>query len=144
MLNAHRFSLLLLVGFLGCASAPSSSSSVVNPPRSQVITQKEIDDYGPGGSVYDLVNKLRPNFLRSRGQTSLSGGTSPVAGELPGVGGEFYPNVFVDDITYGDISSLRGLQPNQVGEIRFYQAAEAERKFGPGNPGGVIAITNRR
>lgn len=144
MRNTRRFSLLLLAGFLGCASAPSSSGSVANPPRLQVITLKEIDDYGLGGTVYDLVSKLRPNFLSSRGQTSIFGGTSPVAGEIAGARGQFYPNVYVDDISYGDISSLRSLQPIQVGEIRFYQAAEAERKFGPGNSSGVIAITTRR
>ncbi len=152
--------ILILAGSVGCASASSTLPNTdTRAPNYQMITQKEIDSYGAGGTALDMINKLRPNFLRSRGQTSIHGGTSPVQGALPkasgsmnnptvdpsaGPRGEFYPNVFLDGVNYGDVSSLRNLQANQLGEIRLYQPSEAERKFGPGNSAGVIAITTRK
>jgi len=152
MIRARTLALLILAASGGCASASSSPSGAgPSGPRSQVITQKEIDRYGAGGTAYDLISKLRPNFLSSRGQTSIYGGTSPVQGELAptsgsgqGPRGEYYANVYVDGANYGQISSLRNIEAALIGEIRFYSGPEAERKFGPGNSPGVIAITTRR
>jgi hypothetical protein len=149
MVCARAIAVAILAGSLGCASAPSGTG--MSAPRSQIITEQEIEANATIGTAYDLISKLRPNFLSSRGATSISGGVSPVQGQLPptdasgpGPRGEFFPNVYLDGIKYGELSSLREIQSTQIGEVRFYQASEAERKFGPGNPAGVIAITTRR
>jgi len=43
----------------------------------------------------------------------------------------------------GTIQFLASLDPQAVGEIRFYTTSEATTLFGPRNLGGVIAITRR-
>ena len=90
---------------------------------------------GVGGSAYEVISRLRPGFLVSRGQTTLQPGTAPTSG---------YPNVYLDGVSYGELASLRTIDAGQIEDVRMFQAWEAQTKFGMGNNGGVIAITTRR
>ncbi len=99
-----------------------------------MLGYEEISRSGIGGSAYDVISRLRPAFLVSRGQTTVSAGQAAAS----------YPNVYLDGVAYGDITALRTIDASHIGEIRMYQAWEAQTKFGMGNDGGVIAITTRR
>ncbi|HLE56057.1 MAG TPA: hypothetical protein VJB15_03170 [Rhodothermia bacterium] len=132
MVRARMLPVVMIAFSLGCASASSSGTSGENR-KSQVITQKEISSAGMSGTAFEVVSRLRPNFLVSRGQTTISG--QSVAS---------YPNVYLDGVAFGDINALRNIDSAQIAEIRLYQAWEAQTKFGLGNNGGVIAITTRR
>lgn len=127
-----RMSFVLVVAAMsfGCAG---SSSGVSGDRRSQIITQQEINAAGMSGNAFELISRLRPNFLVSRGQTTLSGEASTA-----------YPNVYLDGVAFGDLGTLRNIDSGQIAEIRLYPAWEAQTKFGLGNNGGVIAITTRR
>lgn len=130
----HRARLLPLIFValsLGCA--PPSSPGDGGERKSQVITQQEITAAGMSGNAYELISRLRPAFLVSRGQTTLSGDQSVA-----------YPNVYLDGVAFGDINTLRNIDSAQIAEVRMYQSWEAQTKFGLGNSGGVIAITTRR
>jgi hypothetical protein len=94
----------------------------------------EIRQANVGGNAYDVISRLRPGFLVSRGQTTISNGTQASS----------YPNVYLDGVAYGDINTLRNIDAIQIAEVRLFQAWEAQTKFGVGNNGGVIAITTRR
>ena len=132
MVRTRLLSLLIVAMSIGCASASTSGSG--GERRSQLITQKEIAASGMSGSAFEVITRLRPNFLVSRGQTTLNNGESTAS----------YPNVYLDGVTFGDINTLRNIDSAQIAEIRLYQAWEAQTKFGMGNSGGVIAITTRR
>ena len=132
MVQARLLPILIVAMSVGCASA-SSSGGVGGDRRSQIITQQEISSAGMSGNAYELIQRLRPGFLVSRGQTTLSGDQSVA-----------YPNVYLDGIAFGDMGTLRNIDTAQIAEIRLYQAWEAQSKFGLGNNGGVIAITTRR
>jgi hypothetical protein len=133
-MTASRTLMLLATGaFLGCTSAVSSTSGG-SAPSSRVLSYEEISRAGVSGTAYDVISRLRPSFLVSRGETTLINGTATSS----------YPNVYVDGVVYGDITTLRNIDSNQVAEVRLYQASEAQTKFGMGNNGGVIAITTRR
>jgi hypothetical protein len=101
-------------------------------PRSSAnaLTEAEIASV-PAGNLYDLIEKMRPNFLRARGQTSIT---------LPGTE---YPTVYLDGRPYGEISSLRSIVPLQVKLVRYYSSAEAAGKFGMGSGSGVIEVTSK-
>ena len=133
-MTAPRLVLLLVIGSLiGCASAGSSGGGG-SAPDSRVLRADEIRQANVGGSAYDVISRLRPGFLVSRGQTTISNGTAASS----------YPNVYLDGVPYGDIATLRNIDANHIGEVRLFQAWEAQTKFGVGNNGGVIAITTRR
>ena len=80
-------------------------------------------------TVYDALQRLRPQWLRARG-VARTGGNQSVS-------------VFINRQRMGDVDFLRTLQPDVVREIRFYSGTEATMTFGSDNTGGVINITRR-
>ncbi|MEO8578415.1 MAG: hypothetical protein ABI556_17015, partial [Gemmatimonadales bacterium] len=83
-------------------------------------------------SAYDVIKKLRGNFLSYRGRTSVKNTSSPD------------PNVYVDEQAFGPITALRTIPASQIAFIRLYRSWEATTKYGNGNMGGVIAITTKQ
>ena len=110
MIYARMLALFAVAVTLGCAS----SSTVSTGPRSssQVIYRKEIAEAGVVGSAWDVISRLRPNFLSSRGRTSVSTRSA----------GSDYPTVWVDGQLFGQLASLRTIDATQIAEIRKYQA----------------------
>lgn len=122
--------LFIVAGTIGCASGGTPSRP---RPNRQVITEQEVAQAG-AGNAYEVIRRLRPNFLVSHGEVTLGNAQ----------GSSQYPNVYLDGLKYGDINSLRNIDAMQVAEVRMYQAWEAQTKFGLGNNSGVIAITTRK
>ncbi|MFL5462448.1 MAG: TonB-dependent receptor plug domain-containing protein [Gemmatimonadaceae bacterium] len=100
--------------------------------NSQVITEDEIIA-SRGTNAYDVIHKLRANFLTNRGETSFNRGQSNP-----------YPTVYLDDQEFGPIAALRTIPAAQISMIRLYRVAEANAKYGTHNLSGVIAITTRQ
>jgi hypothetical protein len=132
MIAARMFALLAAGAVIGC-TASTSGTSGGNAPDSRTLRFDEISQAGVGGTAYDVISRLRPGFLISRGQATISNGTAASS----------YPNVYLDGVPYGDITTLRSIDASHIGEVRLFQAWEAQTKFGVGNNGGVIAITTR-
>ena len=117
------------VVLLGCA-APSTLPR--RSVESQLITEEEVEA-SRAPTAYDVIQKLRANFLSYRGETSFDKRKS-----------QPYPTVYVDGQEFGPLSSLRTIPASQVATIRLYRSWEATTKFGTGNMGGVIAVTTRQ
>lgn len=124
MRNSIVMVALVLAG--GCAHNQSAQTEY----NASVISESEIAASG-AATAYDAVKKLRGNFLATRGRTSLN--------EAPPE-----PNVYVDEIYFGPLASLRSIPATQVASIRMYRAWEVQAKYGPNNLGGVIAVYTRR
>lgn len=123
--------ILGLAAVVGCASG-AGQSGVVPAADRNVITDSEITSV-PSASLYDLIEKLRPHFVRSHGQTSLN--ATPSAS---------FAAVFVDGHPYGDITQLRSLVAAQVQEVHYYDAITAQQRFGLTGGNGVIDVTIKR
>jgi hypothetical protein len=126
--------LFALATAVACASGPKSDRAAITPGAGDrnVITEEEIRTV-PASNLYDLVSKIRPSMLRSRGQSTLGGSTA-----------SDYPLVYVDGRQYGDISSLRSLIPSQVSLVRYYDPTTAAGRFGMTAGSGVIDVTTRQ
>jgi hypothetical protein len=133
MTAARTFMLLATGAVIGCAPSASGTSGGT-APDSRTLRLDEINQAGVGGTAYDVISRLRPGFLVSRGQATISNGTAASS----------YPNIYLDGVPYGDINTLRTIDASHIAEVRLFQAWEAQTKFGLGNNGGVIAITTRR
>ena len=108
----------------GCASSPVAASS----GSRYVVTEDELVNVGDR-SAYEALQQLRPTFLRSRDpQTPSHQNSTPIA-------------VFVDGGRTEGVEALRSIRASSVREMRFYEPAEANTKFGTGHNGGVIAVT---
>lgn len=124
-----RPGLLVLVLGLACAPAATRPRGGSDP---QLITEEEVEA-SRAPTAYEVIQKLRANFLSYRGETSFTRSNS-----------QPYPTVYLDGQQYGPLSILRNIPASQVSTIRLYRSWEATTKFGTGNMGGVIAITTRQ
>jgi hypothetical protein len=113
----------------GCSHPQLGPGDVYN---SQVITEDEIVA-SRASTAFEVIHKLRANFLTNRGETSVNRNQSNP-----------YPTVYVDDQEFGPISTLSSIPAAQITEIRLYRVSEANVKFGTHNLSGVISITTRR
>ncbi len=114
-----------------CAPPASTAGSTAGRARrsANVITDEELAAV-PEGDLYTAIQRLRPNFLMSRGSTSINMPT--------GV------QVFIDNNSrLGDVSALRQIQVSDVKEVQFFPASEATQRFGTGVPNGAILVTRK-
>lgn len=99
-------SLILLLGAGACASSGSGGSSG-DPDR---LTREQIMSVDQP-TLYEVVQRLRPRWTRSRGQRGY--------GSTPSV-------VVYQNQTYlGGLDALRQLTPGSAAEMRYLDAAEA-------------------
>jgi hypothetical protein len=116
---------LFLLALAACG--PSKRAPHTTPSSSRTEISAEQIAAAQAVTAYDAVEKLRPNWLRRRGEQSI---TSPGGGVM----------VYVNDTRYGDITTLRSIQANMASLIRYYDAASAQYRFGTGNTYGVIQV----
>jgi hypothetical protein len=84
-------------------------------------------------SAYDVVTRLRPDFLHGRGRES----SDPQMPATP-------VHVYVESQYYSDdVNLLKSIPASDLEEIRFYQSYEAQYKFGSGHLGGVIQLLTK-
>lgn len=118
----------LAASLAACASTSGSGRGA----RPGVVDEETIEAMRVS-SAYDIVSRTRSEFLQGRGRQSLD----PDTPALPA-------DVYVDDTFYGGVSTLRTIPASTVAQVRFYQAYEAQYKFGSGHLGGVIQIITKR
>jgi len=128
MIGTRPVLALASVLVLACSPPRLGPGAVSN---SQLITEDEIDA-SRASNAFEVIQKLRANFLSYRGETSLKGESKP------------YPTVYLDGQEFGPITTLRTIPASQIASIRLLRSWEATTKYGTGNMGGVIAITTRR
>ena len=122
-----RFLAVLTSAFLaGCASAGTGSASSATH-NANIITRDEIATVQVT-NAYDAVQRLRPQFFRSHGSTSMAPSDAGL------------PMVYLNRQKYGDISSLKFIDVGAIREIHYYTPAEATNRFSVGSPSGAIEV----
>jgi hypothetical protein len=130
-----RVGALLALTLVGCA--PPSASARARQTHLYEISQAEIEaQLGKAGSAYDIVRRLRPSMLQSRGHEGPQS-RSPVWEANSSI------KVYLDGLRYGGVESLETIPANTVLEVRWLSATDATIRFGTGNPAGAIAVTSR-
>ncbi len=109
-----------------CASGGSSGGSQRVTSRS-AITPEEIGSRA-SLDLYTLVQQLRPNWLRTRGQATPTGGVRTVTVAIDGT------------LQPGGPEVLRTLRGNQVMLIRFLSGQDATTRYGLDVEAGVIEV----
>jgi len=94
-----------------------------------LITAVEIEERAPDAkSAYDVVQRLRPQFLRVRASGSIQK-KEPVPVQ-----------VYVDGTFRGTPYVLRDLNKDGVVEIRYLSGSDATTRFGTGHENGAIIV----
>ena len=133
-MTARRFvALAAIASAVGCASAGVSPAK----QNQNVITTEEISQV-TASNAYDLIQHLRPNFLRTRGAVrgapSADGTNRFEAVDLV---------VYLNESRLGGSEQLRQITSSDIREIRYYSSSDATTKWGTGHSAGAIQVITR-
>lgn len=107
---------------LACASGTQGGTSRATSSRNLISAEQIAESLEQ--NVYDVIRRLRPSWLRPRGN--------------------LVARAFVDNTRFGDLEQLQSLALEIVQEIRYFSASDATTRFGTGYPGGVVQVITKR
>ncbi len=121
-----RTALILVVGLAACASrGPAADRRDRDVITFDEIARSELVD------AYEVVQALRPEFLRTRGSASIRA-PEPIEAV-----------VYIDGVRAGPPDTLRRVTRAVLREIRYIDSREATTRFGTGHRGGAILVITR-
>lgn len=120
-------SVLLVV--LGACATPAANGSPVG--SSDVITRVEIDERG-AANAFELVQSLRPQWLRTRGISTLQQAV-----------GEETIVIYMDNARLGPPDAMRQIALGSVRYLQFFDAREATQRWGAGHLHGAILVSTQ-
>jgi hypothetical protein len=124
--------LLLALAGTGCASSgdpATAGAAAPQPSRQNILLREEITASGVG-NMQDAIQRLRPQFLRVRGQSSITQGGDAVA-------------VYMDNVHIGGAEVLRTIGANGVVRVEYVAGPDTTFKFGSNHSAGVIHIVTK-
>lgn len=118
--------LAVIAGVFSCS--PSTRSS--RPPGSTatIIAEVEISTI-IASNVYQLIENLRPSWLRVRTQRSIR------------LADKVSPVIYVNRTRYGNVESLREILTLNLRMIEYLNPNDATTRYGGGHGGGAILLT---
>jgi hypothetical protein len=124
------FLYVLLMGLVACASSTETRSVRWS---SKVVTAEEIAATA-AIDAYEALQLLRPHLLQRQmtRQSTISIKKGPVTAI-----------VYLDEVRYGDLESLRTLSTENISEIRYLSSSEATIRFGSDHAGGAFMVKSK-
>ena len=123
---------LMLAAFtLAITVACSTTSSARRPGSSPpgLITMDEVNATRYSTAL-EVVQALRPQWLRGRGRTSVNLSESV--------------KVYLDDSPLGEPEQLRSISARSIASIRYLDGNEATQRWGMDHGQGAIMVSTRR
>lgn len=127
-MNKHIVLLALLLSFAGSACATTGGANQGTRRNSSVISAEEIAAANVATAL-DLVEELRPGWLRTRGQISILL-SAPI-------------RVYVDGAPHATVAGLRQINAAAVERMQRLSATEATQRFGTDHANGAILVFTR-
>jgi outer membrane cobalamin receptor len=127
--RARFFMTVCAAAALGCASGTGAGDTPSQSRNSNVITRAEIQAAGLA-NMQDVIQQLRPQFLRTRGRTSINLPADQVA-------------VYIDDVHVGTANVLNTIGATGVMRVEFVRGPDTGFKFGLDHQAGVIHIITK-
>jgi outer membrane receptor protein involved in Fe transport len=134
--HAHPLVVVGLLAAAGCASSGSTQVSDLSEApaaaqsrNSSVITPEEIAATNMS-NMEEVIQRLRPQYLRTRGRTSINLVSDQVA-------------VYMDDVHMGSVSVLSQIGTNGVKRVEYVRGPDTGFKFGLNHQAGVIHIISK-
>ena len=129
----HRRAMILALGLsalsVACASGTVDDSQA-RSSRNRIV-RSELADI-PVTTALDAVRQLRPNWLRQRGEASIS---------AFGAGGI---QVVIDESPQGELEVLEAIRTDQIEEMRFLNGSDASVRYGTNFGYGAIVVVTRQ
>ena len=122
-----------MVMLAACASGGGGASAAKQNPN--VISAEEIDA-SSASNAYEVIQRLRPNFLRTRGAVHGTPGATSAMEMVDLV-------VYLNENRLGGSDQLRQISTSDIREIRYFNSSEATTKWGTGHSAGAIQVVSR-
>lgn len=125
MFSPKRTLFVLLVSFAAaCASAGTRPATSADP---NVITETELATYS-GQPVRYAIQRLRPQFLRTRGTGTITQGAEGIV-------------VYLGTTRMGGLSALDQIPSSSLVRVQYMSPSEASQRFGLNHTSGAIVLT---
>lgn len=122
----RHLAVLFLLSSLACSSASQGPASTGS--RDLLTADEIMASDAKLGTTYDVISRLRPDFLRMRGRMMLNAEATLIS-------------VRVNNSPLGTgIEGLREIPANTVLSIAHYNPVDAQQKFGLNNLAGLIDV----
>ncbi len=121
-------SLVLGWFLLACSSATTQTGG--SREVRNLLTQEQLAATNKT-NLYEAIEKLRPEWLSSRGPTSVTNVEPAVA------------SVYMNGTMLGKTDYLRDMRVLDVTEVRYWEPGPASARFGMGHPRGVLELMRR-
>jgi len=115
---------------IGLTASCSTTTQQSGSQRSRNVLTAEDFENRAEHNLYDLLARIRPNWLRPQGANLVSG-TSPVV-------------VYVNNVRFGGVDALRDMTLDEVERVRFIDGTDAATRYGLNTDGGVLEVTTKR
>jgi hypothetical protein len=107
-------------------TACASSGGTARPSRDQPITIEELEQE-LAADLYTVVSRLRPRWMRARGERTLLG--------------QIGVSLIVEGVPWAsNLERLREIRVSDVREIRYLSASDATTQYGPDMAGGAVLV----
>ncbi len=123
-----HLALMAILAVMACSTGGQTQEESGPTRDRNVITRAELERWDEL-SAYEAIRRLRPTWLRYRGQAVL---TDP---------GRETMRIYVNRSFFGDASSLSNIPVRNIQEIRFLDARQATLQYGTDHTVGAINIT---
>lgn len=117
---------VLLIAVSACAG--NSGRRADRAYDSSVLSEEKLTD-AHFLTLYDAIEALRPSWLKARGPDSIYNPTSVL--------------VYVDGNKFGEVGSLRSIDPASIRYVQFLDGLAASARWGLGHGAGVILVVSQ-
>jgi hypothetical protein len=137
MHRAILYRTLIVLGLCSFACAQPASTgnnpgATAAPHDRSVLFGDELRN-APDQYLYDVIQRLRPEWLRTHGATSVNAAMNGNTNPDP-------IRVYVGTVRIGGPEVLARLPITNADSLKFFTAGQAQARFGPGNTNGVIQV----
>ena len=133
MYFSRRVLVAAIVALTACASGGGVATAAKQNPN--VISMEEIIE-SSASNAYEVIQRLRPNFLRTRGAVHGTPGAANAVEMVDLV-------VYLNENRLGGSDQLRQIATGDIKEIRYFNSSEATTKWGTGHSAGAIQVVSR-
>jgi hypothetical protein len=133
MYFSRRVLVAATMALTACASSGGGASAAKQNPN--VISMEEIVE-SSASNAYEVIQRLRPNFLRTRGAVHGTPGATNAIEMVDLV-------VYLNENRLGGSDQLRQIATGDIKEIRYFNSSEATTKWGTGHSAGAIQVVSR-
>lgn len=132
--NQSHFLLLSLALMVAPSACYTRGTSTNAGGGANILTMEAIAPYDHM-TAYEVIERLRPEWLSARQAGAFLGGNARI--------GEDLVQVYLDSVRLSGVDELRSLEGRHVAEIRYLGSSDATMRFGTGHSAGAIMVTSR-